>query len=383
MENVKSRILKTTKIIQVIVDQQDQITAMAKRLFRVLRTGHTIFFLAGRSSAFIAQHIAAEFVGKFTADRKPLPAVALTEDTTLLSAVGADYGSENILVRQIRTFVKKGDMVVCIAADSRDPGIVSALQLCREQNAGAVAISGRDMGRIGDLVDIVLKIPSRTRPRIEECQLLVCHALYGLIQDEFAHKGDLDQIQDLLRFSCTNCGESIAVMKRFAGRRGTCPHCHANVTVPVLGDAAGEPVETAESRKFMRFSVRDCVLDVVMEREDGYAERFRGHTALEDMSQGGMQFAHYPPVDRESADGRPEPIPIGSQIRFRLNTPAFLDPIMTKGEVLRVTEIPETTGFRYGVKFIKYHKDARENIKQLEQNVVLRNIVRTGTPPPE
>jgi len=191
----------------------------------------------------------------------------------------------------------------------------------------------------------------------------------------------LNQIEDLLRFACPNCGESIAVMKRFSGRKGTCPHCHANVRVPVLGKMAdAEAVEGAENRQHMRFSVRDCVLDVILEREDGYAERMRGHTILEDLSQGGLQFSHYPPVDRESADGRPAPLSVGSVLRFRLNTPAFLSPIMVKGEVLRATEIPDTTGFRYGVKFTKYHKDARENIKQLEENVVLRNIVRTDTP---
>jgi len=379
MERARSSILKTVKANTLLIERLDLVVEVAKILDKALRGGRTIFLMAQGPFAFLAQHAAAEFIGKFATDtqgeeRRPLPIVALTEDASLLSAVGSNYGTRHILARQVVTFVKKDDAVLCLTLNGSEGGLREALHLSKERGAVTVAVTGQDADEVEDLCDLCLRIPSKSQFRVEECQLIILHTVYNVIQDEMARTGEFEKTGAIIRFECPNCAERIAVMSRFAGRKGTCPRCHVHVTVPTPEpSAAAQEPAAAEQRSHMRFSVKDCVLDVMRLKDGTLGERLKGHLGLEDLSQGGVQFLHLPLT--EDADEEMT-LSVGDRIRVRLNTPAFTEPITGTGEVRRVEPIKGKRGARYGVKFLALDSEAADKLRRLEDNVVLRNLAR-------
>jgi len=152
-----------------------------------LRGGGKIAFLGNGGSAADSQHLAAELVGRFAKDRSPLPAIALTTDTSILTALGNDYGFDEVFSRQVEALLKKEDLLVAISTSGESPNVLKAVLRAKEIGVKVVGLTGKDGGRLKDICDVVIVVPSSSTPRIQEVHILIGHlvceevekALYG------------------------------------------------------------------------------------------------------------------------------------------------------------------------------------------------------------
>lgn len=134
-------------------------------------------------SAADAQHLAGEMVSRFLFDRPGLPSIALTTDTSILTAIGNDYGYERLFARQVEAQGEAGDVFIGISTSGNSRNLVEALQSCREKGITTVALTGKKACKM-DEWDIVIKVPSEETPRIQECQTLIGHILCGIVEEE-------------------------------------------------------------------------------------------------------------------------------------------------------------------------------------------------------
>ncbi|HYH02562.1 MAG TPA: D-sedoheptulose 7-phosphate isomerase [Bacillota bacterium] len=148
-----------------------------------LKNGYTIFFCGNGGSAADAQHIAAELVGRFQRERNGLPALALTTDTSILTAVSNDYGFEQVFARQVQALVGKNDVVVGISTSGNSPNVVCALEIAKNLGANTVGMTGSNGGRLNDICDVCIKVPSEVTARIQETHILIGHVICQYIDE--------------------------------------------------------------------------------------------------------------------------------------------------------------------------------------------------------
>ncbi|MEO2089312.1 MAG: D-sedoheptulose 7-phosphate isomerase [Gemmataceae bacterium] len=168
---VKRRMLDT---------QAGVIAATAERLAAVLKQGGTIYLCGNGGSAADAQHIAAEFVGRFLRERRPLPSVALSTNTSILTAIGNDYSFDQVFSRQVRACVTAKDAVCGISTSGKSPNVIEALKAAREIGALTVGWTGEPGEPLGSLCDLCLKVPTTATPRIQECHIVAGHIVCDL-----------------------------------------------------------------------------------------------------------------------------------------------------------------------------------------------------------
>jgi len=149
---------------------------------RALGDGRRIFLCGNGGSASDAQHIAAELVGRFVADRRALPALALTTDTSALTAIANDYGYDHVFVRQLEGLGAAGDILVAISTSGHSANVNLAAQRARDMGISVIGFSGKDGGKLVELADLSLVVPSQTTARIQECHILMGHLLCALIE---------------------------------------------------------------------------------------------------------------------------------------------------------------------------------------------------------
>jgi len=133
-------------------------------------------------SAADAQHIAAEFVGRFLRERRPLPAIALTTDTSALTSIANDYGYDDVFARQVRALGVAGDVAIAISTSGRSPSVLRAVQACRELGVTTIGLTGGDGGELAGAVDLTLRVSaSRLSARIQETHILIGHVICELV----------------------------------------------------------------------------------------------------------------------------------------------------------------------------------------------------------
>ncbi len=160
------------------------ITQIATVSVNALKDGHSLYLMGNGGSAADAQHISGELVGRFKKDRKALPVLALTTDTSVLTAIANDYGYDLCFEKQIEAFVKNGDVVFGLSTSGNSKNIVNAVILAKKKGAKTIGFTGKDGGTLKDLVDICLKVPSSETPRIQECHITVGHILCSIVENE-------------------------------------------------------------------------------------------------------------------------------------------------------------------------------------------------------
>jgi D-sedoheptulose 7-phosphate isomerase len=144
--------------------------------------GHKILLFGNGGSAADSQHIAAEFVGRFHRDRRPLPAIALTTDTSALTAIANDFGYDDVFARQVRALGAAGDVAIAISTSGRSPNVLRAVEACRELGIGTVGLTGGDGGALAGMVDLNLQVSaSRESARIQETHILVGHVICEMV----------------------------------------------------------------------------------------------------------------------------------------------------------------------------------------------------------
>ena len=147
-----------------------------------LRDGRKLLLFGNGGSAADAQHIAAEFLGRFLRERKPLPAIALTTDTSALTAIGNDYGFDDVFARQVRALGARGDVAIAISTSGKSPNVLRAVQTARDAGLKVVALTGGDGGALATAADVTLRVSASTlSARIQETHILVGHVICELV----------------------------------------------------------------------------------------------------------------------------------------------------------------------------------------------------------
>lgn len=151
----------------------------------VLKTGGHLFFCGNGGSAADAQHIAAELVGRFLKERKPLAATALSCNTSTMTAVGNDYGYDVIFSRQIEGLAKKGDVLFAISTSGNSKNVVLAVMAAKSMGVKTIGITGSKGGQLAQLCDVCIKVPSDHTPRIQEMHIAVGHMVCEIIDEVY------------------------------------------------------------------------------------------------------------------------------------------------------------------------------------------------------
>ena len=159
------------------------IHAIADTITASFRAGHKLLIAGNGGSAADAQHIAGEFLSRLNFDRHPLPAIALTTDSSVLTAIGNDYGFERVFERQVKGLGQKGDVFIAISTSGRSPNIVAALQAAREAGLTTIGFTGTAAnGAMQAHCDHYLAAPSAETPQIQQIHIVAAHAICGLVE---------------------------------------------------------------------------------------------------------------------------------------------------------------------------------------------------------
>ncbi len=150
-----------------------------------LEAGNKIMLCGNGGSAADAQHIAAELTGRYKIERRGLPAIALTTDTSALTAIGNDYGYEEVFSRQVEALAQKGDLLIGISTSGNSPNVIYAMQKAKEMGCRAVGLSGKGGGKMNDVCDLNIIVPSDDTARIQEMHILIGHIVCQLIDNEY------------------------------------------------------------------------------------------------------------------------------------------------------------------------------------------------------
>lgn len=160
----------------------DQVEKVAQTMVNSLRNGGKILLVGNGGSAADAQHIAGELVARFAFDRPGLAAIALTTDTSILTAIGNDYGYDHLFARQVEALGNAGDVLIGYSTSGKSPNILRAFEVARAKNMVCVGLTGKRGGTMKDLCQHVLEVPSTDTPKIQEGHLVLGHILCGLVE---------------------------------------------------------------------------------------------------------------------------------------------------------------------------------------------------------
>jgi len=179
---VTQQIRDSASLCANLAGQADTIVQIAEQMTKAFRQGKKALLFGNGGSAADAEHIACELAGKFTMFRDPLPAVALTTNTSSLTAIGNDFGYEEVFARQLRGLVSKGDVVIGLSTSGASANVIKAMEEANRHGAVTVAFTGAK-GKLKETAKHVLSIPSTDTPRIQEAHMLAGHIICGLVEE--------------------------------------------------------------------------------------------------------------------------------------------------------------------------------------------------------
>lgn len=187
-EGIINQIAASARTIQGLARQAAVIDAIGRLFVRSLRSGGKILTAGNGGSAAEALHMAEEFVGRYKRDRRPLPAVALVADATVLTCIGNDYGFDHVFSRQVDAMGCKGDVLVLLSTSGRARNLQLALTTARRRGLKTVALLGRDGGALRGQADYEIIVEGRDTERIQEAQLVIVHILLQAVEDVYAQR---------------------------------------------------------------------------------------------------------------------------------------------------------------------------------------------------
>lgn len=179
---VKNQILQDKALIELIQKVALITTNAYKNGFKTMLAGNG-------GSAADAQHIAGEFVSRFYFDRPGIPSIALTTDTSILTAIGNDYGYDRLFARQVQAQGVKGDIFIGISTSGNSTNIIEAIKVCKEKEIISIGLTGQSGGKMADLCDYCIKVPSNCTPRIQESHIVIGHIICAIVEEEIFGKG--------------------------------------------------------------------------------------------------------------------------------------------------------------------------------------------------
>ncbi len=182
-KNIESSIEVHGRLIEACLPAM---AVAADALIAAYRNGRKALFFGNGGSAADAQHLAAEFLGRYLRERRPMPALALHANTSAVTAIANDYGYEHVFSRQLQAFAVAGDVAVGISTSGNSRSVLEALTMARKMGLYTIGLTGAAGGRMRELVDVLIAAPSNDTPRIQECHILVGHALCDAVEKAVA-----------------------------------------------------------------------------------------------------------------------------------------------------------------------------------------------------
>ena len=183
VDDIRRQLTSHVEVIHIVSNKlAPRVGECAQMLIDTLQAGHKILIMGNGGSAADAQHFAAEMVGRFLLERRALAAIALTTDTSILTAVGNDYGFDDIFKRQVEALAKPGDVLIGISTSGNSKNIKRAFAAGKILGVKTIGLLGRDGGEIASLADLDLTVPSLETPRIQEAHLVMIHILCDLVE---------------------------------------------------------------------------------------------------------------------------------------------------------------------------------------------------------
>lgn len=175
--------------VTVLWDKVAQIEKAAQMILETLSSNGKIVFFGNGGSAADSQHLAAEMVGRFLRERPALPAISLVTDTSVISAVGNDYGFDKIFQRQVESLVGKNDLVIALSTSGNSKNVINGVIAARKIGAKAISLTGEGGGSLAEHSNLLLEIPIKETPRIQEMHILIGHIICDLVEKEILSKG--------------------------------------------------------------------------------------------------------------------------------------------------------------------------------------------------
>jgi D-sedoheptulose 7-phosphate isomerase len=185
---IHNKILDSSESIKKSIENIPEIIRIIESITKSLKKGNKIILFGNGGSAADAQHIAAELVGRFDYDRKSLPAISLTTDTSVITSIGNDYSFEKIFSRQCESLVNKGDVVVGISTSGNSINVKNGLLVSKRKGAKTVGFLGHKGGHIKNIVDIPLIVNSNSTPRIQEVHRTSAHIICEMVEKNISRR---------------------------------------------------------------------------------------------------------------------------------------------------------------------------------------------------
>lgn len=189
---IKEQVRLSFETKQKIYENDDileTISNVAKECIQAYKRGNKTIFAGNGGSAADAQHLAAELVGRYGFDRDSIPSLALTTDTSALTAIGNDYGYDKVFSRQLFGMGVKGDIFFGISTSGNSKNIINAFEVAKEKSITSVALVGKDGGEMAKMADFAIVVPSNSTPRIQESHILIGHIICDIIEKELFGEG--------------------------------------------------------------------------------------------------------------------------------------------------------------------------------------------------
>jgi D-sedoheptulose 7-phosphate isomerase len=186
-KNIESYIIESIQVKKDILTSDvtlELIEKVALIIVEAYKSGKKVLLAGNGGSAADAQHIAAELVSKFYKDRPALNAIALTTNTSILTAVGNDYSHEYIFARQIEAYGNSGDIYIAISTSGDSKNIVKSIKIAKEKGLKVIGLTGKKSCKMDSLCDLVIKVPSEKTPKVQEAHIMIGHIVSGLVEEK-------------------------------------------------------------------------------------------------------------------------------------------------------------------------------------------------------
>jgi D-sedoheptulose 7-phosphate isomerase len=190
LERIRSSLAETREVLSRVEDETAQAVAEAAGiLVERVKAGGRVLICGNGGSAADAQHMATELVVRYLADRPGIPALALTVDTSILTAASNDYGFERVFARQIEALGRPGDVLIAISTSGTSPNVLRAVEEARTRGIATIGLAGRGGGKLAERCDRIVAVPSTHTPRIQEAHLVIEHLLCEAIEEAVGEEG--------------------------------------------------------------------------------------------------------------------------------------------------------------------------------------------------
>lgn len=185
LKKIKDILKQGAELKMALIAQAPLINKIANEIIASLKNGGKLIALGNGGSAADSQHMVAELVGRFNKEKRPLPAISLTANTSILTAIGNDYGYEYLFSKQVEAHAKRGDIIFAISTSGNAKNVIEAALTAKRMKIKTIGLSGKDGGRLSKLADIALVVPSEETARIQEAHIAIIHIICALAEEAF------------------------------------------------------------------------------------------------------------------------------------------------------------------------------------------------------